>query len=270
MIPQVHPSPLNPAVTAALTTLNPDPMAFWMWLQPQITEDMLVEIAEADYGEHREAHLAALRQLHAAGEVSTPQPWVPQEVLRLLSYSEPDYPAWKPRSPGVRGHLLRAFCTAALLRAGPESAQWGLAREEDLVHQLVASVLQLNRTGQLAVLQLLAWRVLHEPSDTEARPFFALGVLLLTTVLALDPEGTLLQTLCVWLEAEVANAHAQGCGRGWDVWLIGLVASSHDESWRQLVWQVLVEPADIHPPPARAALERIATRVICGTGSDGE
>jgi hypothetical protein len=160
---------------------------------------------------------------------------------------------------------MRAFCAASLLRTDTELMQRGWFGEEaDLVHQLVASVLELDQAAQHAALQLLAWRALRAPGDACVRPFFALAVLLLVSVLGLDREGSLLQTLCAWLGAEVDAAHACGCGRGWEVWLIGLIASSHDESWRALVWQALVEPLETHPPQARAVLEAIATRLICG------
>jgi hypothetical protein len=81
----------------------------------QLDGSMIDDIARADYGNQFEEHRAAIVIMIAGGPV--PQPgWVPQEVLELIRWSEPEYPEWKPGGHGSRGHKMRAFCCAAQLR----------------------------------------------------------------------------------------------------------------------------------------------------------
>ena len=89
-------------------------------ISKHITDDMLAEIALADYGQDQEKHLAALRRLRDTGTFVKPMHWHPCEVLELMRNSQPDDPSWKPGGSGTRGHWARAFACAALLRAKQE------------------------------------------------------------------------------------------------------------------------------------------------------
>ena len=84
----------------------------------QVDDGMLAEIAAADYGMDMNAHLTELRTIRDQGIVPTPLPWHPGEVLELIRWSNPENPAHKPGSTGRRGHQMRAFACAAILRAG--------------------------------------------------------------------------------------------------------------------------------------------------------
>ena len=55
--------------------------------------------------------------------IPNPLRWEPREVLELTRWSRPDDPSWRPGSPGLPGHLQRAFACAVLLRwpNGPNS-----------------------------------------------------------------------------------------------------------------------------------------------------
>jgi hypothetical protein len=259
--------PLGPAMRAALLRLDPRPETLRDWLRPQISDDILDEIAAADYGMDFEAHRSALQKIHTGEPMPAPLPWEPKEVLELIRWSEPSDPNWKPGSVGERGHLMRAFCCAALLEAAADPANDGyFSGENQTIAQLIASALALGEAAQRGALQLLAWRMLDVPRDTGERPFFALGILLLVVALRLDADGALLRELCEWLLAEEAWARAQGeVGPTGDAWLLGVsFFSARDTTWRELGWRVLVEPPHPHPPLAAAALDDIATRLVTG------
>lgn len=264
-------SPITPEVASLLLGFAPDPDALLLWLRPCITDDMLAEIAAADYGMDYDAHLVALQRIRDEGVVFAPMGWEPKEVLELIRWSEPEDPAWRPGSTGERGHLMRAFCCAALIRAAAEPANDGyFSGENQSVIQLIASTLELGRSAQHAALRALTWRQMHAPADLDERPFFALGILLLAVALGLDSEGAMLQRLCAWVVAEEAwsRAHTHP-GIASDAWLLGLTwFSLCENTWRDVGWRVLVEPAQPHPSSAAAALHDIAARLVLGYAED--
>src|SRR5262245_2436176 len=107
---------------------------------------MLREIASADYGMDADAHLDALLRIRDRGEAPAPMNWEPKEVLELIRWSEPEDPNWRPGGTGIRGHVMRAFVCAALLRAAPEPANHGyFDGENQTIAQLLASALVLGR-----------------------------------------------------------------------------------------------------------------------------
>ena len=97
-----------------LSSLQPEQDSLLPELSRHISDDMLAEIAVADYGQDREQHLAALRLLRDTGMLTEPKHWFPCEVLELVRNLEPDS---RPESERVEGHWIRAFVCAALLRA---------------------------------------------------------------------------------------------------------------------------------------------------------
>ncbi len=76
---------------------------------------MLKEIAEADYAQDVEEHLAALKPVWEGSEFTELHHWFPMVVLDLIRWPEPEDPNWKPGSTGLRGHKMRAFSCAVLL-----------------------------------------------------------------------------------------------------------------------------------------------------------
>ncbi len=169
-------------------------------LAPLITEPMLATIAAADYHMDFEAHLAALRRIHA-GEIPVPLQWEPREVLELVRYSEPE-----PRGTGPAGHLRRTFaCTALLLAASePENRAYLLGPEHETIGQLIASLLTLDIAFQRAGLRLLSERVLALDLEDDGMPFFALGILLLAVTVG-DTDPAHIDELAIWvLQAEGA------------------------------------------------------------------
>src|SRR5437667_4516329 len=55
-----------------------------------VTDEMLLEISEADYGMDADKHLAALRGIRDLVRLPSPLEWEPVEVLELERWSDPD------------------------------------------------------------------------------------------------------------------------------------------------------------------------------------
>jgi hypothetical protein len=125
-------------------------------LASQVDAAMLAEIAGADYGHDQAKHLAALEAIHSTGKVPSPLQWEPAEVLNLMRWSEPDDPSWQPSGRGQRGHIMRAFCCAILLRAACDAdSQPYFLGFADTVAQLVRSLPHLPVAGAEAARDLI-------------------------------------------------------------------------------------------------------------------
>lgn len=238
-------------------------------LTPLITDEMLRTIAQADYGMNFDAHLAALRRIHA-GEIWAPLAWEPREVLELVRWSEPDDPNshWNPKMMGQTGHLQRAFaCTALLLAAAlPENRPLLLGGENATIIQLIASLLTLGEAMQRAGARLLSERMMAFDLEADDRPFFALGILLLAATLP-DREPAHLADLAAWVLAEEARSRDKlTCFALWqqlsDQWLLGLTNfnTCHDR-WQTLTVRLLGDLLPTLPlslsPPLQTIVERM-------------
>jgi hypothetical protein len=101
-------------------------------------------------------------------------------VLELIRWSQPEDPAWKPGSTGEGGHVMRAFCCAALLRAAAEPANDGYFQgENQTLIQLIDSTLVLKGELPQAAGSFLTWRIPLMRFDDEERPFFTFGLVAL-------------------------------------------------------------------------------------------
>jgi hypothetical protein len=153
-----------------------------------VTNDMLEEISQADYGMGAEAHLAALVALRDEMHVPAPMPWEPKEVLQLVRWSQPDDPNVQNASTGERGHTIRAFCCAALLRAAAEPANEGyFDGENSTLIQLIESALSLERGLPELAGRFLTWRIPRMRTDDEESPLFAFGLLALAGLIRPQP-----------------------------------------------------------------------------------
>jgi hypothetical protein len=192
--------------------------------------------------------------------------WVPQEVLELFRWSEPEDPDWKPGAVGERGHLMRAFSCAALLRAAAEPRNAGcFDGENSTLAQLVSSALVLGRDVQVAAARFCTWRIPAMGADEE-RPFFAFALLLLAVLLRADRfSDTDLEAAAEWMMAEEAADHASLHPRMVVVgapWLLGLTLFDQCHSkWRTFA-ERLVDEADALSPAAREALQTVALRLL--------
>lgn len=104
--------------------------------------------------------------------------------MELVRWSEPDQKGWKPGSTGKRGHWMRLFCCAMLLRLSAEPVNFSRFLSEDAnVIQLISSAIKLGNKTTSACLQFLSKRMQAEEQydeyDEESWPCLALGILVL-------------------------------------------------------------------------------------------
>ena len=77
-----------------------------------MTDEMLDQIAQADYGQEAEKHRVELERIRAGVPREHKLSWVPNEVIQLH--------AWSEHATTLQKHLTRAFCCAVLLRNDDE------------------------------------------------------------------------------------------------------------------------------------------------------
>lgn len=214
-----------------------------------VTDDMLEEISRADYGMSAEAHLAALLPIRDEVLIPSPMKWEPKEVLSLVRWSQPEDPAWTPGSAGERGHVMRAFCCAALLRAAAEPANVEyFDGENQTLIQLIESTLFLNRGLPGAVGSFLTWRFPRLRADDEERPFFAFGLVALALLVRRDSLAALeIDTLVAFVEqAEAAVRDPMGVCTP-DMFEGSFLAGTHFDL-RHAAWRSLARRLRSHLP----------------------
>jgi hypothetical protein len=123
----------------------------------QIDDEMLEEISWADYGHKADAYLSGLRSIRDQGIIPRSMGWDRAEVLELIRWSDPENPAHKPGSPGRRGHQMRAFACAVLLRAAADEG--GSDSDEATLAQSLGSANVLGDELNSAVASFLTWRI---------------------------------------------------------------------------------------------------------------
>lgn len=175
-------------------------------LLPLVDDSMLRELAEADYGDTPETHLAPLLQFRDS-RVLPVLDWHPAEVLELMRWSQPDEPDWKPGSPGKRGHLIRAFSCLVLLVSYelPANITAWLSLNETTI-QLVDSLKALDNDFAPAGASFFAWCIEHlGPLDEEAAEcaFFGLALLSLAVRHPAWNDDAII-CLCKWIDEQFA------------------------------------------------------------------
>jgi hypothetical protein len=145
-----------------LNSIEPDQDSLLSAVSKHITDDMLAEIAMADYGRDQEKHLAPLRLLRDKGIFVAPMYWYPCEVLELVS-SAPDR---GPEPDRQRYYWIPAFANAALLRAMHQPWNYcGGARPSFMLIHLVDSIERLPINFAPNAVRLIAWLMLHSDLD---------------------------------------------------------------------------------------------------------
>jgi hypothetical protein len=225
-------------IQAFLDSLEPDGEQLLSEISKHITDDMLEEIALADYGQGQEQHLAALRRLRDTGTFVEPMFWYPCEVLELIRNSEPEDPLLKPGSLGIRGHWMRAFASSALLRAlGPPWEYKGdAARPSYTLIKLIYSLRALPFDLTSAAVCMLAWLMLH--SDLEGLDiqiiYYGVGLLWLAMHRNPPPPDRDLGDLSEWIVRRESELAKQLPG-GFDRWLLGISGNNPPPSpWETL------------------------------------
>lgn len=122
-------------------------------------DEMLREIANADYGESVDEHLSAIETARS-GSFTVPLEWEPLEVLELVRWSEP---ADKLENgvlirKSVREHWMRLICCTVLLKTSskPENHEKILSEDSTII-QFVRSAIALGDKTILAAIEFIEW-----------------------------------------------------------------------------------------------------------------
>jgi hypothetical protein len=261
---------MDPLIAAAHGLLLIDDSAAGALLaaiSPRIDDETLLAIAEADYGMEADVHLAALRLIRDEGAVLAPMDWCPHEVLTLIRWSEPDEPTERAGRTGLRGHLMRAFACAALMRAEAEPAQRDFVLgESDTLAQLLASAVALGRRVQEAAARFLAWRITFRHEGEDERPFFAFALLFVLVLLADGrfPEGGIAALAEEVIAEEARERQARGEYRvSTHPWLLGLTTyNQRHEVWLSHARRLRAEAQRFSSDDLRTDLELIASSML--------
>ena len=253
-----------------LATFGPDRDGLLRKVSELVDDQMLVEIARADWGEDVPEHLVELRKIRDTAAVPAPVRFCPQEVLELTRWS--DSTASRPMQR--RDHVMRAFACAALLRikGEPGNADALIEGENATLAQLLASLDLLGGAYREKALQFLAWRLETMEDDDEGRPFFIYGLLLLALKTRTDLANSQLREIVDWLiedEDRVRRAEWWSPYRKHaDRWLLGL--TTFDQ--RHVVWvatayalRALAADAAM-PPELRDLLGNVASLLTRDAG----
>jgi hypothetical protein len=96
-------------IQALLASLQPNNEQLLSEISRHVSDDMLAEIALADYGRDQEQHLAPLRRLCDTGTFVEPMYWYPCEVLELIRHSPPADLSWQAGADCLREHLDKSI-----------------------------------------------------------------------------------------------------------------------------------------------------------------
>lgn len=252
--------------------LNPDPDVLMIELSKLVDDSMLAEIANADYSAGFEESLAELYKIRDRAEGLVPMQYYPREVLHLTRWSEPD--SFDMVDSRIRGHTIRAFACAALLRADAEPPNWDYCfSENDTLAQLLASLPYLERVDQNVALRFLAWRVQRLPLAIEhiEDAFFLLALLILALRTGASLSNAELAELIAWLFDAELDEHTAPDNRwatGDSQWLLGLTMFDQEHNvWVSLGTEIANIAAGQTDTGIRQSLLDIAARLTQYTGT---
>jgi hypothetical protein len=197
------------SLNEVLIQFDPAPDSLLREISKHIDDAMLEQIALADYGEEKEEHLAALREIRDTGKTPIKMEWCPTEVLELIRWSQPDDPNWKPGATGLFGHWMRAFCTAALLRALREPTNYDVGDSEKTLINLILSLRALPIDLNPQAASFLSWLLLHSDleSNNEALPAYGVGLLWFALQHPGSTHGYALESLANWIIHRSTQLH---------------------------------------------------------------
>ena len=171
-----------------------------------VDDGMLIEIAQADYGDDVDLHLAALHQIRA-NNIPVPIQWHPGEVLGLTRWTD-----LSNSELAKRGYWMRLFACAVLIWASlePEDYKYSdpdwnhLEGEGSTIIQFLDSALHLGEETSIAALKFLGWRMECQikkalvDEDFGECPCYAVAILLLWISLGTShPDNSELVTFLI-------------------------------------------------------------------------
>jgi hypothetical protein len=190
---------------ALLQKLNPDADSLVAALSKHVDDEMLLSIANADYGWDVERHLEALRPIRDEQMIFAPMGWHPKEILSLTRWINPGSEEDADISTSVlKQHIIRAFVCAALLRAGADPLNEPyFTGENSTIAALLDSLPALEPSIQTEALRFFAWVIPRLTQYNEEKPFYGLALVLLILRTQTPFTRTELKSLINWIFAEV-------------------------------------------------------------------
>lgn len=235
------------------------PLALLVLLRPYIDDEMLEEIANADYGLDAQEHLSALKQVRDRLSFSVPMSWKPHEVLNLFRYHETGPTAHR------QNVLKRAFCCICLLldEVHRESRVHMIGSAIDPLTRLLENILALGGEYPEAFAQFITWRLPHvDPDYARDRPFFAVAIFILAVFSRKVPECDI-PKLIDWLNEEVElERSVMEITAKKDRLLDMERCSQSDYIWRRVAERLCEESVWIESQAIRERVIDIAGRLI--------
>jgi len=216
-----------------LSSLEPDQDSLLSTISKHVTDDMLAEIAMSDYGMDQKQHLVPLRLLRDNGVFVAPMHWYPCEVLELVRNSEPDC---SPEADRLRDHWIRAFSSAALLRAMHQPWNYsGAADPSFTLIQLLNSLEALPINFAHEAVCLIAWLMLHSDLDGEDEQpiYYGVALLWLTLQSNTPTSDQDLIDLAEWIVRHEEEIHKNNRW-AFDRWLLGIARDPPPSPWEYL------------------------------------
>lgn len=188
-------------MTASIPRIaEPNALALLEQLGALVDDDTLREIAAADYGKDAAEHYVHIRRMKD-DRVGPEGAWFPMEVLELIRWSEPDQPGWRPGSGGRRGHVMRAFCSAWIIRVAGEREQSDPGAGMETALQLVGSLDHLEVDLWKEAAGLFDWFRPNWSIKGNGDEDAMLGVVQLYCGLRSSAADADLIALCEWIAA---------------------------------------------------------------------
>jgi hypothetical protein len=189
-------------IVELLEIFDPEPEGLLRSISVHITDEMLEEIARADYGLDVDKHFEALVAVRDTGIFPKKMVWFPGEVLELTRYSPPKIHQNEIGAIETEEHWIRAFCCAALLRATREPFNYGdgIATDYSLV-KLIFSLQALPTDFNLEAIRFMAWLLKNsDPGGTaEQVCYYGVGLLWFALCLREPRFDSTLVTLAQWI-----------------------------------------------------------------------
>jgi hypothetical protein len=185
-------------------------------ISERASDEVLVAIAENDYGRDVEQHLEVLKQIRAGMYSFDPRQyyWFPLEVLELTRWTEPGDPAYRMPIDEIGQHIARAFSCAVMLRVAGDYPSLNYAGDgNDTLVQLVVSAEQLGHDVELATFMFLAWRISALDKHDECAAYFIVAAMYLYLKVSRSPSMELLEGLAQRAIEEEAALRVR-CRRG--------------------------------------------------------
>jgi hypothetical protein len=229
-----------------------------------IDDGMLEEIAAADYGWKAQECLITLRPMRDRGSFTFPLSFEVREVLELIRWSQPDDPKWKPGGHGERGHWMRAFACAALLRSSADAETRAFTAEgwNQTLIQLIDSLRVVGYGPYEHAAAMVAWLILECEMDQEVEELGFLGVGLLWFGLNLRPTvaDDVVIALANWITVQEKQASDNGPNTRNNYWLLRTTFyNARHESWKRLGSTLAGLDLGKRSPAARESVALIAT-----------